>query len=516
METKLSNKYIELFAGCGGMSLGLEAAGLKLYFANELSPMAGETYAFNILNDNLREKPKELNTLWLQSQFERNNINRLRENPTEYHKGKYFDLKLCSDLSKKLVIGDINSLNLYLKENPNLINEIQKQEIDLVSGGPPCQSFSLAGKREKGNKRNQLPWAFAEFVEIVQPKLVILENVSGILRPFKEGNKKYYAWFEVAKAFCLKGYVPVCMHINAKYFGLPQSRPRFIMLGIRKDLLKFLEKDEVLDKAFATYNNVQKYGKDLEINENDTFYELNTERAINLFRNSKYLLSPITIDKSEQKNVRYAIDALKNLPSEFAPNLLKSDPYHLKLSSVFPSKIERYKVKNHNHRGHSEKIQNRFKFLKLIEQFDNGERNKLIHALKVGSTVELGSALKRDVIGKLKDVKNVSDLESFVYKYQSKKHSQRALTASKPAPAALSIPDDVCHYDKNHNRTLTVREMARIQSFPDWFEFRSKDTTGGTNRRFEVPNYTQVGNAVPPLLSKEIGHLVKNILNAVK
>ena len=94
----------------------------------------------------------------------------------------------------------------------------------------------------------------------------------------------------------------------------------------------------------------------------------------------------------------------------------------------------------------------------------------------------------------------------------TKKQTQRALIANKPAPAALSIPDDACHYHPSLQRTLTVREMARFQSFPDKFEFRSKVTTGGKMRRFEVPQYTQVGNAVPPLLGRALGSVVKNIL----
>ncbi len=505
-------KYIELFAGCGGMSLGLENAGFDLYFANELSPMAGETYAFNILNDNLKEQTESSKTYWIQSQYKKNDILRLRENPAEFQRGKYFDLKTNSDLCKKLIIGDINALNSYLRNNPKIVERIHKSEIDLVSGGPPCQSFSLAGRREKGNKRNQLPWAFAEFVKIIQPKTVILENVSGILRPFKEGNKKYYAWFEVVKAFCLTGYVPICMHINAKYFGLPQSRPRFIMLAIRRDLVENLERDEVLDKAIATYNKVNEHGEKLNISENDTFYELNKKRDIEFFRNSRYLLTPLTENENDQKDVTYAIDYLKNLPNNIESQLLKVDPFHLKLNSIFIPQEDQYTVKNHNHRGHSQKIQQRFKFLKLIEEFENGDRNKLVHALKTGSIVELSSSLVKEVIQKLEGVTNETELQTFVSKYQSKKHSQRALKKTSPAPAALSIPDDVCHYDEGQNRTLTVREMARIQSFPDWFEFRSKDTTGGTNRRFEVPNYTQVGNAVPPMLAFELGNWIKKII----
>ncbi len=89
---------------------------------------------------------------------------------------------------------------------------------------------------------------------------------------------------------------------------------------------------------------------------------------------------------------------------------------------------------------------------------------------------------------------------------------KKALDPNQPAPAALSIPDDACHYDKNELRVLTVREMARIQSFPDNFVFRSKVTTGGQMRKFEVPQYTQVGNAVPPLLGVAIGKVVTELL----
>ena len=104
-------------------------------------------------------------------------------------------------------------------------------------------------------------------------------------------------------------------------------------------------------------------------------------------------------------------------------------------------------------------------------------------------------------------------LTDYVSQLGTKKQTQRALLKTKPAPAALSIPDDACHYDPKQQRTLSVREMARFQSFPDTFEFRSKVTTGGKMRKFEVPQYTQVGNAVPPLLGRALGKVVANILS---
>jgi DNA (cytosine-5)-methyltransferase 1 len=107
-------------------------------------------------------------------------------------------------------------------------------------------------------------------------------------------------------------------------------------------------------------------------------------------------------------------------------------------------------------------------------------------------------------------------VEAYFTSIATRKHSQRALRKNEPAPAQLTIPDDLCHYDKDQLRTLTVREMARLQSFPDWFRFRSKATTGGTCRKFEVPQYTQVGNAVPPLLAKALGETIINILKQVE
>ena len=122
------------------------------------------------------------------------------------------------------------------------------------------------------------------------------------------------------------------------------------------------------------------------------------------------------------------------------------------------------------------------------------------------------SYLANDAISYTK-FNNPSALVDYLGQLRTKKHTQRALLRNKPAPAALSIPDDACHYDPQQQRTLSVREMARFQSFPDTFVFRSKVTTGGKMRRFEVPQYTQVGNAVPPLLGRALGEVVSNILH---
>ena len=97
--------------------------------------------------------------------------------------------------------------------------------------------------------------------------------------------------------------------------------------------------------------------------------------------------------------------------------------------------------------------------------------------------------------------------------FETSKLSQRPLSADKfPKITVVSIPDDYVHYDIKMPRTFSVRECARLQTFPDHFHFYGKRTTGGDRRRVDVPQYTQVANAVPPRLAKEIAQHIAQYL----
>jgi DNA (cytosine-5)-methyltransferase 1 len=96
-------------------------------------------------------------------------------------------------------------------------------------------------------------------------------------------------------------------------------------------------------------------------------------------------------------------------------------------------------------------------------------------------------------------------------KYGLKKRSVAILSGRRVSPTLTSIPDDYIHY--REPRILTVRESARLQSFPDWFEFLGNYTTGGKARANEVPRYTQVGNAIPPLFAELAGEVLLYLLN---
>ncbi|HCH4150912.1 DNA (cytosine-5-)-methyltransferase [Vibrio parahaemolyticus] len=516
--------HIELFSGCGGLSLGLAKAGFELTFANELSPMAAETFAYNLLNEDLgalAEKDKKSKKVyWLSSQYV-DLTNRLRENPFEYPTVGKGITDITNDYQKlngSLLVGNIIHLNQLLEAKPQLLTAIKSgfgsDGIDLVSGGPPCQSFSLAGLRKKECDKNLLPWEFAKFVGMVEPKLVILENVSGILRPFNEDGVKYYAWFEVAKAFAEQGYIPLCLHVNARLAGVPQNRPRFIMLAIRKDILSSISHSfneyeiKLLSPCLDLFENTQA-GKTADIRDYRC-YDVNISKDLELFRNS--FLAPLVGDK--EVSVKMAIHDLCLTKKS------KKSPYVQQLNEKFESVLGKARaISNHIPRKNSELVKRRFRIYQVLQKSSQEARKQVFSILK-GEVAHLSDSVWEELKkhkfvsleGKYVNFNSKESFTSYLKAHPTKKRSQRALDEHQPAPAALSIPDDACHYDSSELRTLTVREMARIQSFPDAFKFRSKVTTGGTMRRSEVPQYTQVGNAVPPLLGVKLGSVISQIL----
>jgi DNA (cytosine-5)-methyltransferase 1 len=95
-------------------------------------------------------------------------------------------------------------------------------------------------------------------------------------------------------------------------------------------------------------------------------------------------------------------------------------------------------------------------------------------------------------------------------KFNIKKHTVIPFDANDKSPTITTLPDDYIHYSEP--RILTVREYARIQSFPDWYEFKGKYTTGGKRRTQEVPRYSQIGNAIPPLFGEQSGLILKSLI----
>lgn len=533
--------HIELFTGCGGLALGLVKADFKLLMANELSPMAAQTFVYNFFNEDLEKLAREeengenvklLHTLWLSSKY--NSLkDRLKENPFEYPaiENGFSDIPdSAKNLCGKMIVGSIVTLNKHLRENPKFCDELnsvfaEKGGLDVVTGGPPCQGFSLAGKRIKDDHKNSLPMEFINFVNITRPKVALLENVSGILRPFLDDNgNSHYAWYEVAKGFASIGYIPLCLHLNARHVGVAQNRPRFFMISVREDVLKAIDRTstasnnlllrstyELFSQSVSFFEKITNTGLELEYGHLD-FIDATIADGAKKLKGTIFENLATSKDRSVYKAIR-----------DLASNSEKMSTYVKAINKLFRIRDNVSKIENHELRKHSPQVERRFRIYQILRDIDDNSVTKNVLRILRGQAQELSE----DAWKKLSDCRFLlehgeddffnekKELENFLQQHSTQKHSQKSLVKDKPAPTALTIPDDVCHYDSNQLRVLTVREMARIQSFPDSFIFKSKITTGGDLRKFEVPQYTQVGNAVPPLFGYQIGKSLKKLLSAI-
>lgn len=398
--------YIDLFAGCGGLSLGLHNAGWKGIFAIEKS-----FDAFKTLKHNLIDNKNHFNwPSWLP-----------KEN-MEIDKA----IKLYKDRFEAL-----------------------KNKIDLVAGGPPCQGFSMAGRRNENDHRNNLIKSYIDFIKIVKPKILFFENVKGFTLEFKKNKdkgKEYSAYVE--NALNRAGYFVKGELVNFGDYGIPQKRTRFILVGIRKDIPN-------ASKALA-----QEFFTKIQANRHS-------------FLSNKNL--------TVNTNLKDAIsDLLKG-------NGLKDSPDTKNFQAgIYISPKSTYQILMR--KGVSKSIADSHRFPKhradIIEKFQ--------------------FILKNSIKNKDIDV-------TIRKKYNIKKHTIIPLDKNSKSPTITTLPDDYIHYSEP--RILTVREYARIQSFPDWYEFQGKYTTGGKKRTQEVPRYSQIGNAIPPLFGEQSGLVLKKLIS---
>jgi DNA (cytosine-5)-methyltransferase 1 len=228
-------------------------------------------------------------------------------------------------------------------------------------------------------------------------------------------------------------------------------------------------------------------------------------------------MAPIpAITSNESPNLG---DALSDLLPEVVSQSARSKKFvsEMKNSAAWGLKAAFGELKNHVRRKHTAQAAERFELYQAL--FSMGFDAKVISKAAVldeqaAETYLLdlfksGSFPAKTPTGKVL-AKSPKELATLAWNLRTKKHSQRVLPLDKVARTVVTIGDDYVH--PVEPRTFTVRELARFQGFPDSFEFRSKETTGGLNRRNEVPQYSQVGNAVSPFLAKSVGELISNLL----
>lgn len=432
---------IDLFCGAGGCSEGLIQAGFHILFSSDISPMVEVTYT---------NRHKQLGLIQGENTF--------------------FQRADIRELTGEDIFKAISSLKIF--EGKKL------PEIDLIIGGPSCQGFSRAGRRDKSDPRNMLFGEYVRVISQIRPKYIVLENVEGFMDMQFIGytglGGKVYPDGSVtpdilASELCEIGYNTLEPRIlNAADYGVPQRRNRVIFIGYR---------DDVQEPSYP----LPTHTPDEYISIKEAISDLIGNNA----KGEKMILSP------------YQQDSINGRTPDINGKPIKADEYkNIEQSAMTEVVRERFSLFRQGETG---------TMLKQRVMTDGIDISKKPALIKL--CVDKTYLSAEQIVDSFKEA-TVSD--RIVNILLTKKNIRQRFDENKPSATVVTIADD--YISPWEDRTFSVRELARCQSFDDSFEFLGKRTTGGLKRRVEVPQFTQVGNAVPPLLAKAIALEIKKCL----
>lgn len=298
-----------------------------------------------------------------------------------------FDKGFCKTYKKNFPNHLLFEKDISKLSKKDIKSAINNKKIDVIVGGPPCQGFSMAGnigRKFIDDPRNSLFKEFIRVVEIIKPKVFVMENVARLYT-----HKKGITRQEIISRFNKIGYKVKCKILNSADYGVPQFRNRVVFIGV--------------------------YDDDIEV----SFPDKNVDKFI---------------------TVKQAIGDLPSLKSGGKSN-----------------------VKNHIAMNHTEQMLKKMSYVK-----DGGGREDIPEKIRPTS----------------------GDIRKYV-RYNS----------NKPAITITGDMRKVFHYKQN--RALTVRELARLQSFEDDFIFENNS----------ISQQQQIGNAVPPLMAQAIAKEIKSVLS---
>lgn len=341
--------------------------------------------------------------------------------------------------------------------------------LDVLAGGPPCQGYSGIGIRRSYDvdkadlPSNHLFVRMAHVICKLRPRIFLFENVRGLLNAkwTRDADDKIFP--DVLAEFrSIPGYTVRYSLVKAKDYGVPQNRPRILLVGVRDDVMASCDWLE----PHTDENDAVRCG---------------------------FLPKPTG-------GFPDLIDLLGDLIDKDVPNILRNGEFQKgpfvtrKYPSTPKTELQR-KLRTAPHWFQTKTVQ-------LTEQ----EYSK--H--------------KPNIVAKFQHM--LDNNGEIPEHFKTKKFSQRVLRArwgnTEPNITATSLADDYVHFSQP--RALTVREWARLQMFPDWYTFAGKRTTGGLRRAGnpreglfdrEAPKYTQIGNAVPVRLAEVVGEHFRKIID---
>lgn len=509
---------IDLFCGAGGFSEGILQAGFDILFSSDKSPMVQETY-----------------------------VNRHNQLGLLEGIDTHFELADIQELTAERIFDVINNLRFG--------NIFEPGDIDVIFGGPPCQGFSRLGKRDASDPRNMLFHEYLRIIRDVHPRYVVMENVTGILDmlmldfPSVVRDTSYIGQKLVKEILQEElqdlGYNLLDVQIlNSADFGVPQQRNRVVFLAYRNDVqpLEYPEGNELPEVTVrqaleGLYNNELPLSEFAQhridgetptiigapiprehiTNMEESRHDVLVSQRFSLYHPGENTRAVINRLKNEGINLRDTRPELFN-ESLFQVNLaINTEVIHdtLIALNLFEEKFNSKRWLHFTNRQLAilySLIDNEKEFNIVLKSLAGRLNTSIDKATIFWETVHplLNTEYDADTFHHLLIDGEITDRigEAIL----TKKSIRTRLNPDSVSPTIVTLPDDFIH--PYFDRVLTVREMARIQSFDDSFEFLGKRTTGGEKRSQETPQFTQVGNAVPPLLARAIAFKVREAIDA--
>ena len=435
---------IDLFSGPGGLATGFKWAGILPLIAVEWTDTTAKTYSQNHDAD-IFELSKYIKA--------------------KGKKDKAYLETFCEESDRSILIhGDINLVsNKLIKEL--LVKrfgiDCDTDTIDIVSGGAPCESFSLAGTRTIGDDRDELFSNISRIARSVKSKAILFENVKGLFsKKSKEGVQgaifQYICdTFERGGQYKLMSRDPNTVLLKACDYGVPQMRERLFLISLRKDIAK---------TSHYEYP-IPTYGPDKPhpyVNVGDAIYDL--PKVVSGEESENYSFPKVF----QSENQEWFVKLMRGLD---LPEMNSQTPEFLKDSFNSKSTLSIHKGPGH--------VKNKMELLKLIPP-----RSSMRAVYEV---------LEKE--GKLTKVRHL--FPNTIYGSRN-----RRLLDDQPSYTITShCLDEMLH--PYINRAITPREAARLQSFPDWYDFAGPYVQFHGSK--EEDKYEQIGDAIPPLLAYALG-----------
>ena len=462
-------RVVDLFSGCGGLSLGFHRAGCEIWAGVEVDPDAASSHAVN------------------------------------FHD---------SQMPRSRVEKEKHSRDITVLEPEHLVDEMgagdHVSSVDILIGGPPCQSYARIGRAKlreivdhpaafKVDPRGNLYLRYLHYARALQPLAILMENVPDVIN---YGGHNVAS--DVAKTLDELGYECRYTLLNAVNYGIPQMRERMFLLAYHRSL--------EMKVRFPDPTHFWKLPWGYE--------SARTVALKNLCREDNRAPDPYFVNppQPERKNAIEAVSAkqaigdLPRITDHLAGNLPRgarhledSRPYGVGAGSTFARAARQWPGFTSANGVNAHVIRSLPRDYKIFRRMKHGDQYPEAHAL----ANELFERFVRRCKGTSREIVPETcayeiTRTQFVPPYDPGKfpNKWRKMSPDEPARTVMAhLEKDTyshIHYDSLQARTISVREAARLQSFPDGFRF-----VGAMNSAFR-----QIGNAVPPLLAWRIAETI--------